>query len=289
MKLTLSNLLGFGPRRLNVSKRFNLIGEVGQGSMSKVWMAQDFELGCKVALKLLDREKTSKFESRFSGLQKPSEGEVAVSLNHPNIVKTHEQGLTTDNLSFLIMEYIEGHSLAYHVGQVAEKPIHARLDWVQQIGSALAHMHDAGWIHRDICPRNIMVSNKSQTKLIDFGLAIPDRPEFRRPGNRTGTANYLAPEVIRRQPTDQRVDVFAYSITCYEICTGELPWERARSLDAAIQHLNLPAKPLLQYVPDFPIPVADVIMRGIATNPDERWNSMEDMNAAMRDAIDCSP
>ena len=93
-------------QKTDINKRFNLIGRVGQGSMSKVWRATDLQTGRSVALKVLDKEKTTKFEARFQGLHKPSEGEVALSLNHPNIVKTYEFGWTLEDEMFLVMEEI---------------------------------------------------------------------------------------------------------------------------------------------------------------------------------------
>lgn len=92
----------------DISRRFNLIGRVGQGSMSKVWKATDLQSGRTVALKVLDKEKTLKLEDRFKGLKKPTEGEVAISLSHPNIVKTFEFGWTTEDAMFLVMEFVEG-------------------------------------------------------------------------------------------------------------------------------------------------------------------------------------
>ncbi|MFO0825971.1 MAG: hypothetical protein U0792_23105 [Gemmataceae bacterium] len=103
------------PTRVNVAKRFELSGKTGQGSMSKVYRAYDRELGRNVCLKLLDKEKTKKFEERFKGLKKPSEGAICVSLRHDNIVRTFEYGTTTKDEPYLILEWVEGHGLNYLV------------------------------------------------------------------------------------------------------------------------------------------------------------------------------
>ena len=209
--------------RTDVSKRFNLIGRVGQGSMSKVWKATDLQTGRLVALKVLDKEKTTKFEARFQGLQKPTEGEVAMSLNHPNIVKTYEFGWTLEDEMFLVMEFVEGVGLALLVDLQNEEMKRYRLRYMIQIGEALNHFHQQNWIHRDICPRNVMISDEKTAKMIDFGLVVPNTPPFCKPGNRTGTACYMAPELIKRQTADQRLDIFSYAVTCFEMYTKRYP------------------------------------------------------------------
>src|SRR5262249_7614719 len=113
-----------------------------------------------------------------------------------------------------------------------------RIELLAQVAEALAYTHKQSYLHRDICPRNIMVNQDGVVKLIDFGLAVPYRPEFCRPGNRTGTPNYLAPELIKRMTTDQRVDLFALGVTAYEVFTGQLPWEKAESLQTLLSHMN---------------------------------------------------
>ena len=182
--------------RTDISKRFNLIGRVGQGSMSKVWKATDLQTGRTVALKVLHKEKTAKFEARFQGLHKPHEGEIAASLDHPNIVKTYEFGWTLEDEIFLVMAFVDGVSLSLLVDLQNEEMNRNRLRYMIQIGEALNHVHQKNWIHRDICPRNLMITADKSVRMIDFGLVVPNTPDFRKPGNRTGTAMYMAPELI---------------------------------------------------------------------------------------------
>ena len=101
--------------KVDIARRFELLARVGQGSMSKVWRARDSMTGKMLAIKVLDKVKTERFESRFLGLKKPSEGEIAVSLQHPNIVKTIEFGTTTTDEHYLMMDYVDGLSLSYLV------------------------------------------------------------------------------------------------------------------------------------------------------------------------------
>ncbi|MFO1046210.1 MAG: serine/threonine-protein kinase [Planctomycetaceae bacterium] len=271
--------------RLDVTKRFQLVSRVGQGSMSKVWRAIDGRTGKTVALKLLDIDKTKRLESRFKGIKtpKPSEGEVAVKLNHPHIVKTYEFGITTNNEQYLVMEFVEGVSLSFLVDVQNEVMKRNRLRFMIELGEAIEYFHRQNWIHRDICPRNVILDEEYSIKLIDFGLVVPNTPEFQAPGNRTGTANYMAPELIKRQRTDQRIDIFSYAVTCYEMYAKKLPWEAAETLDAVVQHINTPPDDLRTHVPDVDPRIAEVIMKGLAVDPRDRWQSMGAMLEPLRE------
>jgi serine/threonine protein kinase len=258
--------------RIDVAKRFDLIGRIGQGSMSRVFRARDTRTGKLIALKILDKEKTRKFEARFPPeLKKPSEGEIAVTLRHPHIVQTWEWGMTREDEQFLVMEFVEGVSLSYLVDVQNDLMKSKRLRFAIQLGEAVRHFHEQGWIHRDICPRNIMVSTENQIKLIDFGLVVPNTPPFQAPGNRTGTANYMAPELIKRQRTDQRIDVFSYAVTCYEMYTKRYPWAAAETLEMVLQHINSPPIDIRELVPQIDDQVAETIMKGMKADPNQRW------------------
>src|SRR6516165_6270870 len=271
----LKNIFDGGKRvaKTDITKRFELIGRVGQGSMSRVWRARDTFSGKIVALKVLDKEKTRRFEARFAPeLQKPTEGEVAVSLRHPNIVTTYEYGMTLEGEQFLVMEFVDGLGLSYLVDVQNDVMKKHRLAFMIQLGDAIRYFHEQNWIHRDICPRNVMVTDADlQIKLIDFGLVVPNTPPFRAPGNRTGTANYMAPELIKRQPTDQRIDIFSFAITCYEMFSKRYPWKAAESLDAVLQHINTPPHDIRETAPGIDEQVATAIMKGLASNLRDRW------------------
>jgi serine/threonine protein kinase len=269
-------------QKTDVTKRFNLIGRIGQGSMSKVWKAIDYNSGRTVALKVLDKEKTAKLEARFVGLKRPSEGEIAVQLKHANVVRTTEFGWTMDLEQFLVMEFVEGAGLGFLVSTQNDTYVKHRLDYMIQLGRGIEYFHQENWIHRDICPRNVMVSAEHVVKLIDFGLVVPNTPDFRKPGNRTGTANYMAPELVKRQPTDQRIDVYSFAVTCYEMWTQRMPWKiKGTSLDAVVQALNAPPDDIQDHAPQIDRKLADIIMKGLEKRPQDRWASMTQMIEAL--------
>ena len=274
----------FGKRvaKTNIKQQFELIGRVGQGTMSEFWRARNRTSGRIVGLKILDREKTEKFEARFPGLSKPTEGEIAVQFDHPHVVKTIEHGLTTDRLQFLVMEFLEGHLLTRMIRQRDGNLRENQLRYLIELGDAITHVHEKNFIHRDLCPRNVIITEDRGVKLIDFGLVVPNTPAFRRPGNRTGTANYMAPELIRRQPTDERIDVFSFAVTCFETVTGQLPWNPGKGHEAIMPHTSTPPTDVRVLAEEIDESLAETIMRGLEVDPAARWPSAREMTEALR-------
>jgi serine/threonine protein kinase len=267
---------------IDVRKRFELLNRTGQGSMSKVWRARDKSLGRIVCVKLLDKEKTAKFEARFVGLIKPREGAICTSIRHKNIVQTFEYGITTEGEHYLVMELIDGMGLNFLIETKSPQLQGNRINFLSQIAEALEYLHKQGYLHRDICPRNVMVTKEGLVKLIDFGLTIPNRPEFCKPGNRTGTPNYLAPELIRRTTTDHRVDLFALGVTAYETFTGFLPWEKTESLQTLLSHMNSPGKDPREFMPSMDKATAQVLIKAIERDPNRRFQTAADFREALQ-------
>ena len=265
----------FAGKRLNVSSRFALLREAIQGTMSSFYMARDLRTNAIVGLKILDLKKTMEFNARFKGLHKPNEGEISSQLKHPSIVETFEYGLTTEDELYLVMEFLEGATL--HSALVARDSCFEgrRVKFIREAAQAVMAVHTAGFIHRDICPRNFMLANNGDDiKLIDFGLTVPATKEFMQPGNRTGTPNYMAPELVRRRMTDQRLDVFAFGVTAYEICTFELPWMRGTTGMAAMTH-DRPPTDIRKYRPQINPALAKAIHACIEPYVKQRCPSME--------------
>lgn len=273
----------FTGRRLNVSARFALLREAIQGTMSSFYMARDLRTNKIVGLKILNPKKTAEFNARFRGLHKPSEGEISSQLKHPYIVETLEYGLTTEDELYLVMEFLDGTTL--HSALVARdlQLEGRRVRFIRQAAEALSAVHAAGFIHRDICPRNFMLTHDGEdVKLIDFGLSVPATKQFMQPGNRTGTPNYMAPELVRRHATDQRLDVFAFGVTAYEICAFELPWMRGATGMAAMTH-DRPPTEIQKYRPQINPVLAKAIHCCIEPSLAQRCPSMEKLLQMIRD------
>ncbi len=268
--------------RVNLKKRFELLGRTGQGSMSKVFRARDSKLGRVVCLKILDKAKTAKFEARFPGLNRPSEGAICMELRHQNVVQTFEFGMTLEGEPFIVMELIDGMGLNFLVETRSPLLAENRVNYLIQAADGLEYIHQQGYLHRDICPRNIMVTKDGVLKYIDFGLAIPYRKEFCKPGNRTGTPNYMAPELIKRMVTDHRVDLFALGVTAFEVFTGEMPWERAQSLETVMSHLNSPGHNPRKFKPDMDERTVKFLLKAIERDPNKRFQTAKEFRDALK-------
>lgn len=262
--------------KTNLRTRFEYLRETISGTMSTFYMARDRSTKEIVGLKILDREKTAALEGRFAGANKPTEGEIAMSLVHPHIVRTIEQGTSTDNEPYIVMEFLDGPGLNSLVVGRSQKLDGRRMKLLRQAAESLAAVHRAGYIHRDICPRNFVVDkNCDSLKLIDFGLTLPAVPPFTLPGNRTGTANYMAPEVVRRRPTSQKVDVFSFGVTAYELCAFELPWPRGTGV-AAMTHGTQEPADIHQFCPRIDPRLERAIYACLESEPDKRPDSLEE-------------
>jgi len=278
----LKRLFGGGGPRVNVKERFDIKGKSGMGSMSQVYRAFDRKLGKQVGLKLLDQEKTAAFEARFAGLHKPSEGAISLSLHHPAIVETFEHGLTTGGEAYLVMEWVDGNGLQALIEAGGAHLDGQRLHVLGKVADAVDYLHQQKYLHRDICPRNVLVTGAGGVKLIDFGLTVPYRPEFCKPGNRTGTPQYLAPEIIKRSTTDHRVDIFALGVTAYEMFTGQLPWGDFESAQGQLSAMAAkPGTDPREHVPNLPEATAAWLMSAIEREPARRFPTA----AAFRDSL----
>ncbi len=261
--------------KVDIASRYEILREAVSGTMSNFHMARDRETEQIVGLKILDKDKTDFLEARFRGLNKPSEGEIASAIQHPYIVVTYSHGITTNDEQFIVMEFLDGPGLnSLLIGRSKLLDNH-RLTLCRQAGEALEAVHNAGYIHRDICPRNfVCTKDASSLKLIDFGLTVPAEKEFMQPGIRTGTPNYMAPEVVRRKPTDRRLDVFSFGVSMYELFAFDLPWQRGSDGRAAMAHGQSDPLPLRKFYPKINPVLEAAIHKCIESEADNRFQTI---------------
>lgn len=277
-----SALLG-GSGRVDLWKRFERMRESTSGTMSTFYKVRDLKTGQIQGLKVVDAAKAAPVEGRYKSLGKPTEGEIGQQITGPNIARTLEWGTAKTGDPYIVQEFVEGWLL--HTLIAAKKPFTPtqKIDLVTQAARAIKTVHDAGFVHRDICPRNFILGADQRLVLIDFGLTVPDKPAFLQPGNRVGTPNYMAPEVVRRRQADKRLDIFSFGITAYEICTGRSPWPKGSTGKAALTH-DTPPTDIREMWPEIPALAASAIMACLAADPDRRPPSMDRFLALFSDA-----
>jgi eukaryotic-like serine/threonine-protein kinase len=276
----LKGLLGSGGR-VNVERRFSIACETPQGSMSRTYRAVDKDSGRTVCLKIQLSDKQSAAESRADRVTRPPEGEIAMNIAHENVVRTYEHGITTAGERFIVMEFILGVSLKF-VREATKTGLRAKVNLLAQSADALAAVHAAGFIHHDVNPNNFLVDHHNNVKLIDFGLAVPNTPAFQRPGNRTGMLQYMAPELIRREPTDERIDIFGFGVMAYELLTNRLPFGGGTSLQQMTQKINVAPIDPVHANPRISDDLRDILLKTLARRKEERWAKMSTLGEALR-------
>jgi eukaryotic-like serine/threonine-protein kinase len=268
--------------KANLARRFTTVAETAQGSMSRVYRAVDNSTGRTICLKIQIPEKNDAAAARADKANRPHEGEIASKIHHPHVVQTLEYGISTKGEHFVVMEFVDGHSLQFVRESGSAPKLKDKLELLAQAAEGLAAVHEAGFIHHDIGPRNFLVNRDGHVKLIDFGLAVPNSPEFRKPGNRTGTLNYMAPELVRRESIDERIDVFAFGAVAFEFLTNRLPYDSSSSMASMLGRLNTEPLDPMKAASHLPPEVHDLLRKLIARRKDERWSKMATLPAALR-------
>ncbi len=273
---------GVRRRRVNLQRRFTIISETARGSMSRVYRALDNETGRTVCLKVQNREKNLAAAARTSGQEpRPLEGEMAIQLVHPHVVRTFEFGDSNQGEHYLVMEYVDGVSFQY-VRETRSARTAAKVELLAQAAEGLSALHASGFIHHDINPRNFLVNREQQVKLIDFGLAVPNTPAFRRPGNRTGTLQYMAPELLRREPIDERIDIFAFGVLAFEFLTDRLPYDARNNTTLMLQRINTEPLDPAVVKPKLSGEVCEILRKLTARRKEQRWETMSTLPEALR-------
>jgi serine/threonine-protein kinase len=243
--------------------------------MADVYLAEDQELGRRVALKLLDDRHASdeQFVERFR-----REAQSAAGLNHPNIVSIFDRG-RAEGTYYIAMEYLDGRTLKELLVRNGPTPVPIAIDYARQILSALAFAHRNGIVHRDIKPHNIVVGGDGRLKVTDFGIARSGTSQMTEVGSIVGTAQYLSPEQARGAPVDPRSDLYSLGVVLYEMLTGKVPFTGDTPVEIAMKHLSQVPKPPSEWRPQVPHDLDAVVMRALAKDPEQRYGSAEEMDA----------
>jgi len=253
--------------------RYRIQRKLGAGGMADVYLAEDQELGRRVAIKILNGRHANddQFIERFR-----REAKNAAALNHPNIVSIYDRG-EAEETYYIAMEFLDGRTLKELIVSRGAAPVNVAIEYARQILSALRFAHRHGIVHRDIKPHNVLVDGEGRVKVTDFGIARAGTSQMTEAGSIVGTAQYLSPEQARGGEVDPRSDLYSLGIVLYELLTGKTPFDGETPVEIAMKHLSTAPKPPSKLRPDVPPELDMVVMRALAKNPDDRYQSADEM------------
>lgn len=257
-----------------LDSRYEITELIGVGGMADVYRGNDVVENKTVAIKILKTEfsNNEEFLSRFR-----NESKAIALLSHPNIVKIYDVGFS-DNLKYIIMEYIDGITLKDYIEN--EKALNWKdaIHFIIQILRALQHAHEKGIVHRDIKPQNIMILTDGTVKVMDFGIA-----KFARETGKTatdqaiGSVHYISPEQARGEVTDEKSDIYSVGVMFYEMLTGQKPFDSDNSVSIAVMNINqIPKRPRAVNA-NVPAGLEEIILKAMEKSPLDRYQSATDM------------
>ncbi|MEQ1759522.1 MAG: protein kinase [Vicinamibacterales bacterium] len=266
--------------------RYKVERRLGRGGMGTLYLAQDPVLTRPVALKLFHGDlDVADARERFA-----REARAAAALNHPNIVTIYDYGEFSTQ-PYIVMEFIEGRTLADLIPRGAEVPLGEKLRWLEELCTGASFVHRVGIIHRDIKPSNVMVDMARRIKVLDFGIARMDSGLSTTGTGPIGSPGYMAPEQIAGRGIDQRADIFAIGVLAYELITSTRAFQ-GETFEQVHKILNLHPPPANDLVAGLPGGLSDAIARAMAKDPAARFQDAESFSraiAAVRKTLGSAP
>lgn len=261
---------------------YRIVEQLGVGGMATVFKAYHATMDRYVAVKVLPQHlaRDPNFRARFE-----REARTIARLEHRHILPVHEYG-ESDGIPYLVMRYTDGGTLSDLIasGQVS---LEHGAELVAQVGDALGYAHRQGVVHRDIKPANVLIGRDGAALLSDFGIAkmYEDTMHLTGEGVMIGTPFYMAPEQVQGRPADARSDIYALGVILYEVLAGRRPFVAETPLAVALMHVHEPLPPPRALRPDLPEVFERIILRAMAKNPEDRFQTADEMAAAIRSAL----
>lgn len=263
-----------------LDNRYKILEKVGSGGMASVYKAQDILLDRIVAVKILHSKYASDhdFVVRFR-----QEAQAAAKLSQPNIVNIYDVGYD-ENAHYIVMEYVRGETLKDYIEKHGHLPINTSIQISFDIGGALEHAHANGIVHCDIKPHNILVTETGRIKVADFGIAraINSSSSTKDEKSVLGSVHYFSPEQASGGKIDERTDIYSLGVVMYEMMTGVVPFEGDTAISVALQHVQNDIPLPTKYNRRIPQLVERVILKAMAKNPDDRFQTISEMMSELR-------
>lgn len=267
--------------------RYRLADRVASGAMGDVWRAVDETLNRTVAVKMLHSRLVTDagFGERFR-----REARAMASLHHPGVAEVYDYGETSQpeapGLAYIVMEFVQGQPLSERIAEVGQLDTAETMSIAAQIGLALQAAHDAGVVHRDVKPSNLIIQPDGHVVLVDFGVAVtPEATSLTGANQVVGTALYMAPEQVSKNETTPAIDIYALGAVVYHCLAGRPPYQGDNAVAVALRHLTDEPPPLPE---DVPAAARDLVATAMAKNPTRRFPTAAAMAAAAQALADSS-
>jgi serine/threonine-protein kinase len=257
---------------------YRIVEKIGAGGMGVVYKAIDMHLDRVVAVKALSPEFSGNptLLERFRG-----EARAQAQLNHPNLATLYAF-LVQDDVAYMVMEFVDGETFHAMLARRGPIPAEEAVPLFRQALAGIGQAHRLGIVHRDIKPSNIMLNREGIVKVMDFGLAkVTGNHGVTRTGVRLGTAYYMSPEQILVKGVDFRSDIYSLGATLYEILAGQVPFHSDSEFEILNDHVNTPPPPPTRLHPHIPSGIENAVLKALAKNPDQRFQTVEQFSAAL--------
>lgn len=262
-------------------ERYVVEEHLGGGGMGIVYRARDSRLARPAALKFLPPRLADSPEARRRFVR---EARSAATLDHPHIARIYETSSSQEGLRYIAMAYYDGETLKTRIGR-GPLSVGRSLLFAEQIASALAEAHEAGVVHRDVKPANVVIAEPGQTKLLDFGVAKAIKEtRLTKPGQRLGTASYMSPEQVEGDPVEPTADVWALGVVLYEMLAGIRPFEGRNELAVMQSILQEDPVPVQGHRPDVSDRIQRIITKCLQKDPERRYDSTKQLRRDLQTA-----
>jgi|GEM_PF-2445907 len=263
----------------HIGGRYEITKLLGEGGMAEVYEAIQTKVNRHVAIKVLHRHLSNdeQFRTRFE-----REASAIANLKHPNIIQLYDFDLDDSlNQYYMVIEYVDGPTLNDLMKRTRSTlPLQQSLQIITDLANALGYAHEKGMQHRDIKPSNVMLDGGTRTILMDFGIAKlmeQSGQQLTASGAMIGTPAYISPEQAAGVPGDHRSDIYSLGIVFYQLATGRLPYQGETPIATILKHMKEPPLPPRQWNAELPAGVEAIILRCLAKDPDDRYDTIQDM------------